>query len=110
MTEFLSGDTRAAIKSSLFDSFRHAMFGDGLEIDYVWDGINFPGLNHMKDSELVEELISLEEGSEDPELHTLCVKAQSEQDIWTDATRAVQRMSDENSTKTPDHSNHNRSD
>jgi hypothetical protein len=42
------------------------MFGDGLEKDYILDGMSFKGLNNMSDEELVDELrISAYEGDDD---------------------------------------------
>ena len=43
------------ICNELSDYLQDVMFGDGLECDYIWDGMTFKGLNNMTDEELIEE-------------------------------------------------------
>ena len=63
----LSKETRQKLIDTLAASARDSMFGDGLEEDYIMDGLNFKGLNHMDDHELIDEF-RMVFGGEDDEL------------------------------------------
>lgn len=63
----LNDDTREAIVEHLVYSLSNVMFGDGMEEDYVRDGMGFVGVNNLSDSELLEELASI--GHEEHELY-----------------------------------------
>lgn len=66
MDELLNEHERTELKKLLFDELMGSMFGDGLEDDYIRDGFPaFPGINHMSDAELLEEL-----GHYDPDVET----------------------------------------
>ncbi|MCK5601394.1 hypothetical protein KAR91_05990 [Candidatus Pacearchaeota archaeon] len=52
----LSKKTRKKIIQVAYSYLYDSMFGDGLEKDYIMDGINFIGLNNMNDEELIQEL------------------------------------------------------
>ena len=52
----LSTDLRNRVGQFLFEYLRDTMFGDGLEGDYIRDGMSFQGLNNMTDQELLEQL------------------------------------------------------
>lgn len=51
----LTDKQRKKLKEYIFDSCMSSMFGDGLEADYVRDGISFKGINNMTDDELLKE-------------------------------------------------------
>jgi predicted XRE-type DNA-binding protein len=51
----LNDALREKLRVALAQALVSAMFGDGLELDYVLDGINFKGVKNMTDLELVEE-------------------------------------------------------
>jgi hypothetical protein len=51
----LSEETKKEMIERLKDMLLEGMFGDGIEEDYILDGINFKGLNNMSDEELLEE-------------------------------------------------------
>ena len=52
---FSSEKTRNEIQKQIAQSRKDCMFGDGLEDDYIWDGVRIVGLNEMDDEELAEE-------------------------------------------------------
>lgn len=54
----LSDTTRALLKEVLVGICSDNMFGDGMEQEYIMDGMGFPGLNNMSDEELIQELES----------------------------------------------------
>lgn len=47
---------REEVLDYLADSLRGGMFGDGMEDDYIRDGVSFAGIDNMTDQELYEEL------------------------------------------------------
>lgn len=51
----LSKQSRTALEECLYDNRKDCMFGDGIERDYIMDGVIIVGLNDMSDSELIEE-------------------------------------------------------
>lgn len=59
-------------KEMLFDS----MFGDGMEDDYIMNGMGFKGLNNMTDEELIETALTYTGDDED-----LIIRAKTELDI-----------------------------
>jgi hypothetical protein len=69
----LNDATREEVVAFLKDCVMSCSFGDGLEDDYVIDGVSMVGLNNMTDTELVEELL-LYTGEEEE----LYIKAESE--------------------------------
>lgn len=54
----LSEKTKNEVIDFLFDNLRHTMFGDGLEDDYLRDGVEFKGLNNYSDQELIDEMLT----------------------------------------------------
>ena len=48
---------RDQLRGYLFQELMSSMWGDGLENDYIRDGINFKGLDNMTDLELYQELL-----------------------------------------------------
>ena len=74
----MKNKTKKEIKKFLRSYLRDVMFGDGLEDDYICDGINYIGLNNMTDDELIQEMELC--GFEDPdeEEYQLLAKAKSE--------------------------------
>lgn len=75
----MTESTRNEIRELLIDTLQDGMFGDGMEADYVADGMDFKGVNNMTDSELLEVMANI--GYEEDEL---CIKAEAEM--------AVERM------------------
>jgi hypothetical protein len=63
----LSDSTKNEIVEFLFDCMRHGMFGDGMEDDYIRNGMSFKGLNNYTDEELVSEILRYT--GEDEELY-----------------------------------------
>lgn len=63
------GDIKGEIINFLYKRRLDNMFGDGMEDDYIWNGVIIQGLNEMSDEELLEEL---EEGfdEENPDQET----------------------------------------
>jgi len=51
----LSGPLKKEIIKQLYEIRLSGMFGDGLEHDYIMDGVTIIGLNDMTDDALVEE-------------------------------------------------------
>lgn len=51
----LSDSTKEQLKEQLVKILYNGMFGDGLEREYIMDGVSFKGLNNMTDEELVDE-------------------------------------------------------
>lgn len=51
----LTETTRNEIKKHLIDWFLDTQFGDGLEREYVTDGVTIKGVNEYTDEELIEE-------------------------------------------------------
>ena len=51
----LSESLRNELKEELYQIRLDVMFGDGLERDYIMDGVTIVGLNDMTDDALVEE-------------------------------------------------------
>jgi hypothetical protein len=65
----LSDDVKSELIEVVAGALRDNMFGDGLEDDYIMDGINFVGLNNMSDAELVEEYAQgVDEDDDDDDL------------------------------------------
>ncbi len=58
----LTDKQRAKIVEGCADSRRSCMFGDGMEDEYIYDGVQIVGLRQMSDEELYEEYV---EGVED---------------------------------------------
>lgn len=69
----LNDTTREEVVAFLKDCAMSCSFGDGLEDDYVMDGVSMVGFNFMTDTELVEELLLYTGGEED-----LYIKAEAE--------------------------------
>lgn len=72
----ISEKTKDEVIEELADWLKSGMFGDGLEDDYVRDGINFKGLNNMSDQELLDELLGIYE-----EDHELVKKVRGEMEV-----------------------------
>jgi hypothetical protein len=53
---YLNEQTRSQMKTVLAESKRDGMFGDGLENDYIWDGVDIQGVDNMSDDELIDEM------------------------------------------------------
>lgn len=51
---------RVKVMHYLADERHAALFGDGLEWDYIYDGFPHKGLNQMTDAELLEELCQVD--------------------------------------------------
>lgn len=70
--------TRNKIKDILHGFMRDSMFGDGLEDDYIRDGVTIIGLDHMEDKDLISELEELVNDDEDDEFFELLQQAKDE--------------------------------
>ena len=80
--------TKKAVIQYLREYLPTVMFGDGLEDDYIMDGINFKGLNNMTNEELLMELIQgMSYHDEDDDAYKLLVKACKDRNgkNWKDA-------------------------
>jgi len=65
-------DIKEEVKNFLYGRRIDAMFGDGMEEDYIWNGVSIQGLNEMNDEELLEELQEgFDEETPDPETENL---------------------------------------
>jgi len=75
----LSDATRNEVKQVVASYILDSMFGDGLEMDYIMDGISMVGLNNLSDEDLVQELkISGTCEDEEDEDYELLQKARKE--------------------------------
>jgi len=61
----LSKELRAKMTQLLGEWLEGGMFGDGLERDYIMDGIEFKGLNNMTDRELYDEFEEMVDKEDD---------------------------------------------
>jgi hypothetical protein len=76
----LNEDTRDKMRSYLADIRQSSLFGDGLEMEYIYEGTVIVGLLEMSDQELFDEYEQIVDGYEDDEL---LIKAKLELDINT---------------------------
>lgn len=74
----MKDSTREKLKSCLHQWRRDSMFGDGLEDDYIRDGVTIVGLDHMNDEDLVAELTELVDDDEEGEEFELLQKIKEE--------------------------------
>ena len=51
----LSENLRDQLKEYLAQARRDGMFGDGQEMEYIYEGCTIVGLNEMSDKQLIEE-------------------------------------------------------
>lgn len=51
----LSAQTKATLQEFLFDNRMGTIFGDDMEDEYLWDGVEIVGINQLSDEQLVEE-------------------------------------------------------
>ena len=68
MTEkkLLTDEMRKAIKTNLAQTLMDTMFGDGLEEEYIMNGISFKGLDNMTDEELLNEQDQFNDEGDEP--------------------------------------------
>jgi len=69
--------TKKAVIQYLREYLPTVMFGDGLEDDYIMNGIDFKGLDNMTDEELLKELAinADEDMSDDDQSYALLKRA-----------------------------------
>lgn len=70
--------TRDKVKELLFQWRMDSMFGDGLEADYIRDGVHIVGLNEMSDDDLLSELEEMAGEDDDSEEFELLMQAREE--------------------------------
>ena len=51
----MTSKLRKALMRFLAEERISTMFGDGLESEYIWDGVIITGLNEMNETQLIEE-------------------------------------------------------
>lgn len=60
----LTDEARQALKTELAQIRYDGMFGDGMETEYIWEGVTIVGLNQMSDEDLRAEYIQSTGGEE----------------------------------------------
>jgi hypothetical protein len=70
----MSDKTKEEVKEALAEIMQQGCFGDGMEIEYIYGGTTFDGLNCMTDKELAYTLVEYTEDRD----QSLAIKAMSE--------------------------------